>query len=46
MTLAKRIDDIEGRNLTPHEAVILWMREAHQFDLAHRLRPLVGGSIR
>jgi hypothetical protein len=32
MTLTKRIEDLEDHHLTPQEAVILWMREAHQFD--------------
>ena len=31
MTLAKRLTAIEGDNLTPQQAVILWMREAHEF---------------
>ena len=30
MTLAKRLDAVED-NLTPQEAVIRWMREAHEF---------------
>jgi len=32
MTLAKRIGQVEDNSLTPREAVILWMREAHTFD--------------
>ena len=32
MTLATRIEKVEDHNLTPREAVILWMREAHAFD--------------
>jgi len=32
MTLAKRASDVEEKNLSPKEAVILWMQEAHQFD--------------
>ena len=32
MTTSKKIKDLEDHNLTPREAVILWMREAHQFD--------------
>ena len=31
MNLAKRIGDLEDHNLTPLEAVTLWMREAHEF---------------
>jgi hypothetical protein len=31
MSIAKRVGDVED-NLTPKEAVICWMREAHQFD--------------
>ena len=31
MSLAKRIDHVEEHHLTPREAVICWMREAHQF---------------
>lgn len=32
MNLAKRARDVEDRGLSPREAVILWMREAHAFD--------------
>lgn len=32
MTLPTRLDKLEDHNLTPREAVIMWMREAHQFD--------------
>ncbi|MBN1632444.1 MAG: hypothetical protein JW990_22020 [Thermoleophilia bacterium] len=32
MTLVKRIDEVEDHTLTPREAVICWMREAHTFD--------------
>lgn len=32
MTMAKRIGKVEDDNLTPREAVILWMMEAHTFD--------------
>ncbi len=31
MSLAKRVEEVED-NFTPREAVICWMREAHQFD--------------
>jgi hypothetical protein len=31
MTLAKRLENVEDHNLTPREAVILWIREAHEF---------------
>ena len=31
MTRATRVSALEEKNLTPREAVILWMREAHQF---------------
>ena len=39
MTLAKRLDAVED-NLTPKEAVIRWMREAHEFGSYERVRPL------
>lgn len=31
MSMAKRLDDLKDRSLTPQEAVIVWMQEAHQF---------------
>ena len=31
MSLATRMASVEHHNLAPKEAVILWMREAHQF---------------
>jgi hypothetical protein len=31
MTLARRLSEVEEKHLSPKEAVILWMREAHQF---------------
>jgi hypothetical protein len=42
MTLAKRLDNVED-NLSPREAVVHWMREAHQFEsLFDYLRWLLG----
>ena len=32
MSLATRVGAVEDHHLTPKEAVICWMREAHQFD--------------
>lgn len=32
MNLAKRASDLEDHALSPREAVISWMREAHEFD--------------
>jgi len=32
MSQAKRASDVEEKNLSPKEAVILWMKEARQFD--------------
>jgi hypothetical protein len=32
MSLSRRIDDVEDHHLTPKEAVICWIREAHQFE--------------
>ena len=32
MSLSRRLDDLEDHHLTPKEAVICWIREAHQFD--------------
>ena len=32
MSMDKRMAGIEDSNLTPREAMILWMREAHQFN--------------
>jgi len=32
VSLSRRIDDLEDHRLTPKEAVICWMREAHTFE--------------
>jgi hypothetical protein len=32
MSMTTRLSSVEDHNLTPREAVILWMREAHEFD--------------
>ena len=31
MSMERRLDDLKDKSLTPREAVILWMQEAHQF---------------
>ena len=36
MTLAKRLCELEDHGLTPQEAMILWMREAHGFGSYER----------
>ena len=36
MTLAKRIADMEDHYLSPREAVLLWIKEAHEFGSLER----------